>query len=665
MSRYKDLTFQVQGEDKTAAMFRNLSNNVVGVASKFRSLRLSVANIQTIALSAIGGYFMKSLIDAGDEVNKLNQKLNISTEALSQYRYVAQMTGTTFETWTGAMQKLSIRVSEATRGEGEAVKVLKELGIEANAFSKLKPDEQFEVIADRLLDVKDNTDKVRIANKLFEEGGVSLLQSITNGSDGLRSMRQEAHDLGLTLSQSEAQTFSDFNDSLAKMNTSLKGLTQEIVIKSAPAIIWIFDTIKNSIITAFNIVQRTWNELYNSLDEVLSGFFELGGGMKTVAKGISYAFEVCSNLVQKSWLTMKMTAVSVFSGIITLVGETMELMSTGLNKIGVDNSFTQYLTEKGEVLSTVTDGLEEYLQEMIKVQSYEELDKKFDFTANKDSGIGQKINFQKTEYPESEFSSNTEASKEYNRLLQARNQILNEIQTPTDKFIEKIALIEELNQANLLTQVEYNEAFDNAMKMYKEADGVISFKDAIQSTADSAMNLGQIMESAIGSAIDGLASQITNFVLTGKANFLELAGSIAKMVLEMTIKLLILKTLMSAMGMSTIALKKGSVFSSGNNVTAFAEGGIVGTPTLFPMSAGRTGLMGEAGPEAIMPLTRGYDGKLGVKLYNKNSKQDTQPQNITNISFNVKSNSPEEFRRSQAQIEADLINTINRAKRNA
>lgn len=55
---------------------------------------------------------------------------------------------------------------------------------------------------------------------------------------------------------------------------------------------------------------------------------------------------------------------------------------------------------------------------------------------------------------------------------------------------------------------------------------------------------------------------------------------------------------------------KGHAFSGGN-VTPFAKGGVVSGPTMFPFSKG-TGLMGEAGPEAIMPLMRGPNGKLGV-----------------------------------------------------
>ncbi|MEM9851654.1 MAG: phage tail tape measure protein, partial [Pseudomonadota bacterium] len=55
----------------------------------------------------------------------------------------------------------------------------------------------------------------------------------------------------------------------------------------------------------------------------------------------------------------------------------------------------------------------------------------------------------------------------------------------------------------------------------------------------------------------------------------------------------------------------GNVFAGGQ-IVPFAKGGVVGGPTVFPLR-GATGLMGEAGPEAIMPLTRGVDGALGVR----------------------------------------------------
>ena len=55
----------------------------------------------------------------------------------------------------------------------------------------------------------------------------------------------------------------------------------------------------------------------------------------------------------------------------------------------------------------------------------------------------------------------------------------------------------------------------------------------------------------------------------------------------------------------------GNVYDAGNKISKFAYGGVVSKPSIFPMADGM-GLMGEAGPEAILPLQRGKGGKLGV-----------------------------------------------------
>ncbi len=98
---------------------------------------------------------------------------------------------------------------------------------------------------------------------------------------------------------------------------------------------------------------------------------------------------------------------------------------------------------------------------------------------------------------------------------------------------------------------------------------------------------------------------------------------------------------------------KGGSFSQGR-VQPFANGGVVSGPTTFPMRGG-TGLMGEAGPEAIMPLSRGPDGKLGVR---------GQGGGNVSVVMNVSTPDIEGFRRSQGQIAAQLGRVIGRGNRN-
>lgn len=99
---------------------------------------------------------------------------------------------------------------------------------------------------------------------------------------------------------------------------------------------------------------------------------------------------------------------------------------------------------------------------------------------------------------------------------------------------------------------------------------------------------------------------------------------------------------------------KGGTFSQGR-VTPFASGGIVSGPMHFPMRGGM-GLMGEAGPEAIMPLKRGPDGKLGVQAGGGGAP--------VNVVMNIQTPDVQGFQRSQSQVAAQVSRMLARGNRN-
>jgi len=103
-----------------------------------------------------------------------------------------------------------------------------------------------------------------------------------------------------------------------------------------------------------------------------------------------------------------------------------------------------------------------------------------------------------------------------------------------------------------------------------------------------------------------------------------------------------------------LPFEKGGAFSGGR-VTPFARGGVVSGPTNFAMRGGM-GLMGEAGPEAIMPLTRGADGRLGVQ-----ARGGGAPVNIT---MNIQTPDVQGFQKSKSQIAAQMGRALSRGQRN-
>jgi len=100
--------------------------------------------------------------------------------------------------------------------------------------------------------------------------------------------------------------------------------------------------------------------------------------------------------------------------------------------------------------------------------------------------------------------------------------------------------------------------------------------------------------------------------------------------------------------------EKGGAFVQGR-VMPFAKGGVVAQATAFPMR-GATGLMGEAGPEAIMPLARGADGRLGVQ-----AAGSARPVTVV---MNITTPDVQGFQRSQTQIAAQAQRMLARGQRN-
>ena len=98
----------------------------------------------------------------------------------------------------------------------------------------------------------------------------------------------------------------------------------------------------------------------------------------------------------------------------------------------------------------------------------------------------------------------------------------------------------------------------------------------------------------------------------------------------------------------------GAAFSQGR-VTPFAKGGVVSAPTSFPMRGG-SGLMGEAGAEAIMPLSRGADGRLGVAAQGGGR--------AVTVVMNISTPDVQGFQRSQSQIAAQAMRALSRGQRN-
>lgn len=244
----------------------------------------------------------------------------------------------------------------------------------------------------------------------------------------------------------------------------------------------------------------------------------------------------------------------------------------------------------------------------------------------------------KAKYAETSVGTNAfQASFE-----QLRNELMPSSQALTE-FTKNQDILKQAFDQGKISGEEYLELLTRLQKKYSEArtgnswmDGIRKGLSDLTKTSDDFVN---DVAGAVGNAFGGLEDALTQFVTTGKFDFKSLADSILSDIARIVIRYMIIQPIIQALSSIMGGLGLGGFAGGGNpnyfppapnalgnafnqgNVVPFAKGGltngsnngIVSSPTLFEMSGNRTGLMGEAGPEAIMPLKRAADGSLGVQ----------------------------------------------------
>ena len=188
----------------------------------------------------------------------------------------------------------------------------------------------------------------------------------------------------------------------------------------------------------------------------------------------------------------------------------------------------------------------------------------------------------------------------------ANEEFQNGLATTREQFEKDMKTFENIWYGSSQASEEYgSQTGDMLEKTFGEA-----MTSKIDTFIDSIKSVGDAFGDVVVKGIKGMEDALVDFVMTGTLSFKKLANSIIADMARIAIQQSITKPLAGFLG-GLFGNADGNAFVDGK-VQKYAYGGIVNKPTLFPMANGM-GLMGEAGAEAIMPLKRGRNGKLGVQ----------------------------------------------------
>jgi lambda family phage tail tape measure protein len=639
----------LQGQAKNAALgFNNLKSAVAGFGA-------AIAGSAVVAgLTAV----VKTAVDAGDELFNLQAKTGVAANALIAIGNAAKLADVDMGTLGKGLTRLNVNLVKAAEGNEDLSRKFQALGVSVKGADGqvVSSDKALKQIADRFADMPDGAQKAAAAVAVFGKSGAELIPLLNEGSAAMEKFT-------FKVGEDFAARSDLFSDTITALGIKTQGFGLELTDALLPAL--------QSILEVFGDLFDTkndWNALFSvikvGVQSVAAFIFATVKLFDVFIKNAVAAFQVISKAVQGDFAgaaeiyrtrvgSMIEQAKQDFAQIQKLFtdapspgtgrrtgGRSMDLDTTDADRRAsadakraaaeakrAANEQQRLFEKRRDLTQKTNDLLNQYRQNV------EDLD-------NQIAGVGadpmEKLMLRRQQ-------ATAEASREVDRMTMAVVELARDVRAAggdldIQPFREAINAFS--NRQNTLAQREYidglNEigqsALDAAIKMSEfgdaasqQADALSGARDGIANYLESIGTLRENISNLSGNVFKGLEDAIVSLTTTGSFNFKQFALSVVEDLTRMVTRMLIIAPILQAIqsllpggnfltgtsALSTVKLRPGGVYAKGG----VFDGGMVTRPTVFPFASGGTGrfgLMGEAGPEAIMPLKRGSDGRLGV-----------------------------------------------------
>ncbi|MER2493363.1 hypothetical protein [Catenovulum sediminis] len=307
-----------------------------------------------------------------DLLAKTSDKLGILPEKLQALQHAGEQTGVGVETTNMALQRMVRRVAEAGQGTGEAVGALKELNLNATELAQMSPDEQFKAIAEAMSGVSNQGDKVRLAMKLFDSEGVSLVNTLDLGREGLNAMEQEINDLGIAMDRLSLAKIEMANDAFDKATKSTSSFGNALTTSTAPIV--------------------------GALSDMFTQAAMEAGGFGNIAQNVMKATVTSIGFVSDAGRGLKVVFMLIRQAVAELANEIIQLGTTG-SKVGAalaeffgfESSTINHINKFAESFSGTTERLKKELQDTVaepmpseKIKAwFDDVQQKFEYEAQK------------------------------------------------------------------------------------------------------------------------------------------------------------------------------------------------------------------------------------------------------------------------------------------
>ena len=529
-----------------------------GIKAAFGKLSKVFFSFKTALVAAVGagglGLLVSNSLKATDALAKTSSRIGTTTEALSKLQYAGELAGIETNTLNMAMQRFVRRTAEATRGTGEAVVAFRALNINANELQALPLDQRMRVLARSFKTLKTEEEKLAVAFKLFDSEGTAVLNMLKQTDTEMQAVFDEAKRLGLVMSTEAAQGVENANDAFTRLRSIFTGLVRQMTAALAPAL---------------ELIATRFKEYVLEQSDARDGIEGFGKYLATQFIG------------------------NIRHALIGLQG----LVNAGIEIINTFNSARRVMDDVfnvGKADPSDIRALQSELREIDNMLEGGTLDRVKFFS---DDGLVTIL-------------GEEELRAERKRIVDRLNELGAEIPRdlkPVDfsKFL--LDPLADMADAIGTPTKKVQSALDDVESAIPAPSKFQTFLENLNKTRQEASDLTQPLMKLGDQAITGLATAFTN-AITGAENFAEAIRKMAKNVIDSLIQMLIQKYIVDAAFGAIVKFltpKDVPAFTGPTGIEFGPAENYVGKYMGGPVTGGRPYLVGERGPELMVPSGNG------------------------------------------------------------
>jgi phage-related minor tail protein len=557
-----------------------------------------LAGISVGALAA----FTKNAIDAVGGLGELADQLGVSTDALQALSLASTQAGISGEELQRGLAALTRKIADAATGEQTAATAFQRLGVAfQDAEGKARPTEAVLTdLAEKLKDIENPAERAAVATAMFGDRiGQKLIPLLSQGREGLVAMTAEALRFGTIASPELIAKADEAADKVAALTAGFTAFANNMLANVAPAISSVIDGL-NRLIFGMTIAERR-----AQLEGALSASERRIEALQNNSTGISPGRRgsIRSGLVGAA---QSQTGESLES----LLAEERQRLAEIQREIEALNQQEEALRQRAEqILSPESrGGVRGTARTTVTAQ------------APRTAAPGRDPFAETLREQQSLLRANETAYERYQRQLVELAELQDRLTEAEQRGVEVNGVrVRALNTEELArSTARFATELERAERQTKETDLMgrqmgMTFTSAFEDAILKGKRFSDILK-AVEQDIARIILRQTITAPLGNAIASGVSSGVNYMIGSFSGSSTGVQT--SSPGVSSTA--SGPLYSAngnafiGGNLIPFANGGVVSSPTMFPMARGM-GVMGEAGPEAIMPLERGTDGRLGVR----------------------------------------------------